>query len=347
MKKVIGKIIYTALFLACFVFLFAIFIKVFHFKFGKALETYKKLPEDTVDVLIVGSSHTYRNISPAVLYDQGGYSAYILGTPSQPLWNSYYMMEEALKTQHPKVIIAEAYKYAAQKEYYDDAITLKAISGMGFSKTLFEDVNASVEDPKARINFVLGFPWYHSRYKELGLADFRSNYNDPFYDAYLGSALINKPEAHDVPVGVGEIKEVRSMSEKHKIYLDKMVDLAKKNDCELVFVIVPFYEKYQDMQPYYNWLKQYAEENGVEYLNFFELQDAPQLDGTTDFARGNHLSRYGAEKVSVYLAEYLKQKYSLDDHRGDEKYQRWQRNLELYKAGPQEGVAEEGDANVQ
>lgn len=347
MKNVIGKIIYLVLFLVCFAALFGMFIKVFHFKYGKSLELYKKLPEDTVDVLVVGSSHAYRNIVPAVMYEQEGYSAYVLGSPAQPAWNTYYVLKEALKTQRPKLIIFEGYKLATQEDHLDDSITMKAISGMSFSKDLIDAVNVSVEDPKRRLNFILGFPWYHSRYKELGLSDFRSNYNNPLYDNYLGSALYNEPEVHDVPQGIGDITEVTPMTDKTITYLDKICDLVRENNCQLLFVITPYYNTAHEKQPYFNWLSQYAKKQNVNYINFFQLGDEVQLNGQTDYAYGNHLSRYGAEKITSYLIQYMKKEYKLDDHRGDANYERWQKNVEYFHQEVQTVPNSENEGGVE
>lgn len=36
--------------------------------------------------------------------------------------------------------------------------------------------------------------------------------------------------------------------------------------------------------------------------------------------KGDHLNASGAERVSIYLAAYLKENYDLPDHRGEEAY---------------------------
>ena len=39
-----------------------------------------------------------------------------------------------------------------------------------------------------------------------------------------------------------------------------------------------------------------------------------------DRDKGDHLNASGAERVSIYLAAYLKENYDLPDHRGEEAY---------------------------
>ena len=53
------------------------------------------------------------------------------------------------------------------------------------------------------------------------------------------------------------------------------------------------------------------------------------LDDRRDFSVTSHLSLTGAEKMSMYLNDYINARWTLPDHRGDERYAVWDRNLEL------------------
>ena len=68
-------------------------------------------------------------------------------------------------------------------------------------------------------------------------------------------------------------------------------------------------------------------ENNIEEISSVSTTDWDK--DTQD--EGNHLNIYGAEKVGKYIATYLKNNYNLDDHRNDEKYQKWNDELENYK----------------
>ena len=64
-------------------------------------------PSDTIDVLFVGSSHTYCGINPNVLWRGEGIAAYNFTSGGQPLWTSYYYINEALKSQKPSLIVLD------------------------------------------------------------------------------------------------------------------------------------------------------------------------------------------------------------------------------------------------
>ena len=179
--------------------LFCVFFRVFRFKNAKSLEQYYTLPRNSVDVLFIGSSHAYRNIDPAVLYEEQGISAYVLGSPSQPIWNTYYYLNEALGTQSPRVVFIECYEVRNQ-EYSDDATALKATMGLRLSRNYLEAVYASIQDKSMFADFALQFPWFHARYEELDWKrDVLPYYGDPYYRDYLGFVYYTEPKKALLP----------------------------------------------------------------------------------------------------------------------------------------------------
>ena len=92
-------------------------------------------------------------------------------------------------------------------------------------------------------------------------------------------------------------------------------------------MITPFTETARGKQPYYNALAEYAEERNIAFLNCNLVYDKIGLDPKTDFSTGRHLSKTGAEKATYYLVHYIRQNFDLEDHRGDNKYNRWEQNM--------------------
>ncbi len=326
-----NKPVRIIVFLAIFVLLFAVFVQVFHFKYGKLIEQFYTLPKDSVDVLIVGSSHAYRNLDPNVFYEESGITSYIIGSPGQRIWNAYYYLREALKTQKPKVVVLECYIVNSRKDYSDSATAIKAAVGMKMSPEYFDQLNVSVEDKDRLIDYYLMFPWYHSRYKELKKEDVLPYYGNDYYRNFLGYRPIVNTRETELPEGIDEITEIKEMSEKIVLYLDKICDLSREYGFELLFMITPYCNKAAEKQPYYNALAQYALKQNVPLIEGNRLYQVLQMDGKTDFEPGDHLSLSGAVKVSKYLNDYLKSHYDLADHRGDSYYQRWDRNSEYMR----------------
>ncbi|MCR5338523.1 MAG: hypothetical protein K6E75_08190 [Lachnospiraceae bacterium] len=323
------------LFLSIFGILFAEFLHAFSFHYDERIKSFYQLKKGTADVVFLGCSHTYRNIDPSVLWEKYGYTGYDLGSPAQWTSLSYYQMKEAIKAQHPKVIVYEAYKCYHQKEYPEEAVTVKAVSGIRDLQNKWQAITANVEDPDQRIYYFLEFPWFHSRYEELKAADFAPAKKEELSDCYLGY----DPYFASVPTdmdGAAEVTEVKPLSDKTLYYLDEMRRLAAENDCEFMLLLTPYKLDFSKKQPYYNALEQYARENNVPFFNMDYMFDEIGLDEETDIGRSRHLSLSGAYKVTEYLADYMHEHYDLTDHRGQKGYERWEENAALlgeYRSG--------------
>ena len=76
-----------------------------------------KQPKNKIDVLFLGSSHVHCNVDTKVLWDKYGMAAYLLTGAEQPLWNNYFLLKEALKTQKPKLIVLDMF---CPSRFYDD-----------------------------------------------------------------------------------------------------------------------------------------------------------------------------------------------------------------------------------
>jgi hypothetical protein len=117
MKKKFLKIVS---FLLVFALTITAYMTALDFKYLDSVfkfDAFYELPENSVDVLVLGSSHAYQGINTSVLWNEYGYSAFNLCGAAQPIWNTYYYLEEALKTQTPKVIILDIYSMHYSTEY--------------------------------------------------------------------------------------------------------------------------------------------------------------------------------------------------------------------------------------
>lgn len=106
MKNFFGKFFKTVAFLACLVVLFYLVSCIFGFKYEDGITTidhFYDLPQDTVDVLLLGSSHMGMNVDPSLLWDLRGIAAYNCWGSMQQPWNTYYYLKECLKYQTPKL----------------------------------------------------------------------------------------------------------------------------------------------------------------------------------------------------------------------------------------------------
>ncbi len=293
------------------------------------MELFYEQEPGTIDVMFYGSSHTYSDINPAVLWDQEGISSYDLAGSLQPLWNTYYYMKESLKYQRPKVMVVELVRAIESRDYIEEARTVTNTFGMKFSKEKIEAIRVST--PDNLIPYLLGYPVYHSRYAELSRADFAAYQGDPHGKASKGYYPLYVTKAYDSMPDMSEVTESSDLSPKSEEYLRKIIALAKEEDIPLVFMISPYQGIVESEQMIFNRCGEIAAEEGIPFLDFNQMYDELDLDPQTDMAEASHLNYRGTKKLSSYLASWLSEHYSLPDHRGDEQYAGWEENAADWK----------------
>ena len=325
-KKVMKNITKVVSFLMICILTFSVLDGILKFKYTdgtKPINTFYEQEEDTVDVLILGSSHAFTNFLPKVLWDDYGYSSYIFSASVQPVWNSYFYLEEALKTQTPKAIVFEGYRLVEKSDYVSAQTAIKSTYGMKFSSTKIKALAESFRLSDF-LEYTFQFGNYHSRYNELGKPDFKEFYNDPYYRYYKGEVyqLRTYDSAKRVDVSKYDQAE-KKLSEKTEKYYVKMIELAKEHNIPFITIIAP-YNIPEREYGYYKYAEKIAAEHDVPFININEDYDSINLDFKTDFSDATHLNHAGAKKLSVYLGDYLKQNYDIPDRRNDDKYESWQ-----------------------
>lgn len=98
----IKQCIHTILFLVLFVVLLRFATYVLRDKSGaEYIYNFRDEPKNSIDVILLGSSHMYRTIQPMELWNDYGIASYNLGSSEQSLPLSYYLLKEAIRKQKP------------------------------------------------------------------------------------------------------------------------------------------------------------------------------------------------------------------------------------------------------
>lgn len=266
------------------------------------------------DVLMVGDCEVYENLSPIKMWEDYGITSYIRGSAQQLIWQSYAMLEDALRYEKPKVVVFNvlAMKYdQPQKETYNRM----TLDGMRWSKTKIDAINASMCEGESFLSYVFPLLRYHSRWSDLDSDDVRYMFDSKKISHNGYYMRVDEKAAEDIPKG--KALNNYTFGENAYKYLDKMVKLCKENDIKLVLIKAP------SLYPYWyeEWERQmedYAKKNEVEYINFLKCKEQVGLDFKKDtYDGGLHLNLSGAEKLSTYFGNWLKQTYGLEDHRKD------------------------------
>lgn len=296
--------------------------------------------EKNHDVIFIGDCEVYENFSPKVLWEEYGINSYIRGSAQQLIWQSYYLLEDTLRYEKPDVVIFNvlSMKYdEPQKEAYN-RMTLE---GMKWSASKVKSIQASMTEQEEFMDYVFPILRYHSRWSELGSEDVKYMFGKETVSHNGYYMRVDVKPAENVPEG--NILADYQFGENAYDYLDKMTQLCKENDIELVLIKAP------SLYPYWydEWetqIEEYAEENDLKYINFLNLIEETGLDFSKDtYDGGLHLNLSGAEKITEYLGEFLRNEYELPDHRSEKELQEiWDQKIILYEREKERQYAELG-----
>ncbi len=151
--------------------------------YGSDVLNFYKQPRDTIDMIVLGSSHAYTSLNPYLIESKTNLKTYDFCTQQQPLWITYYYLKEALKYQHPKYIVLEAHMaVVGNNDYAEEQVNRDAIDKMKFSTNKIDVIKNSVENKDDRVSYYLNIIKYHSRYKELNKIDIKT--------AFLGYLIL-------------------------------------------------------------------------------------------------------------------------------------------------------------
>lgn len=299
-----------------------------------------KEPKNSLDVVFMGNSDVYRGISPITLWDEYGIASYNYVSAGQRMWTAYYMMVECLKYQTPDLIVLNM-DSAFNESPSSESNYRKVFDNMKLSKNKITAITDPVYKNKNADLIGYLFPLYrfHSRWSELETRDFsRAFENNRF--AYKGLDLIttSKPYTKGNYMERDHSKEV--IGEKCSKYLNKMIDLCKEKNIELLLIEVPSADSWsQDLS---DKTAEFAKEHDLEFIDLNLELDEIGLDWKTDTVdEGDHLNVYGAEKVSKYLGNILKEKYNIPNRKEDAKYANWYEDSKIYHADKEKLAQEE------
>ena len=265
-------------------------------------------------VLFIGDCEVYESFSPVTLFNEFGATSYIRGSAQQLMWQSYYLLREALKAETPRVVVLSicSLRYGEPQNEAYDRMTL---DGMRISREKFEAVRASLRPGESELSYYLPLLRYHDRIFGLTGEDFRYLLRGPelTYNGYL-------MRTESVPytwLPQAPVLRDPAFGEKPVAYLDGIVDLCREKGIALVLVKSPclYPAWYGEWDA---WLEDYAAANGVDYVNAIPLMDRMGIDLDTDtYDGGIHLNVWGAEKYTRWLGAYLAERGLVEDRRQD------------------------------
>jgi len=270
---------------------------------------------DSIDVLVLGTSLAYSGVNTNVLWAEYGIASYDLCSAEQPYWNSFYYLEETLKTQSPKLIVLDAKAASYPEDYTKRGRTVLNTYGIRSLCTRVRAITASTA-PEDRLSFLLAFPEIHGNYAGLGGDALRMPAEATAeWKGFIG---MEEHESHTRPSLVWT-DTARPINARQQEYLEAIFDLAQTNGIPVLIVAFP-YPDYASDHMFCNALWRIADRYGVPHLNYNDPAMRFGLAYTTDFADWQHLNTKGSVTFSRKLGADIQERFNIPDRRGDPAY---------------------------
>lgn len=295
-------------------------------------------PEDSLDVLYLGSSYMRNGISPLEIWHDYGITGYArVGSQQAPIV-SYYLLKEAFQTQSPKVVVYEASflinTQTSEANNYDlrENRIREAIDFMKLSPTKIELAGEIVAHSSlSYADLLIPVYRYHERWTDLGEIDFQRLGAVPYaYKGQYPALTISSYEIREGYMEDGSCDEPAALDATTAYYVDRMQELCREHDAELILVHMPN-TIWDDNR--YQIISEYARTRELIYLDYStdRLRLETGFNSKTDSGDGGaHLNISGAGKISRHLGRYLKEQFQLKDKREDAEYAGWHEDYAVY-----------------
>lgn len=307
--------------------------------------------KNSIDIIISGSSHAGRAIIPMELYEKYQIKSYNLSTSIQPIEATYYTLQEALKTQKPKIFILDVSNlfYEISPEACWKSVLDELPIGRNkllLSQEYLNNVQTSTE---SIFNLLFPLLQYHTRWKEISKQDFDIFNNNQIYFGkgatidsviwggrsvdemnYITNEMLKNTEKIEYEYIGSKIIETREedflystkIPEKNLNWLLRIKDICDKNNIQLLAIKVPVVY-WPQVNPSawtnekYKRIRSLCNKYGIPYFDI--LYDANiNIDYEKDSHDGGiHLNLYGGQKISACLGDYLINQYDLSNESND------------------------------
>ncbi|NLD20421.1 MAG: hypothetical protein GX663_09315 [Clostridiales bacterium] len=296
--------------------------------------TFYEIPENSIDVLIAGTSTTLTGLAPLKLYEDTQIMSYSRCNSYQAPQITYLNVKEALHYQKPKVVICSVKSLFWTYHSVDEMQPAGIYIGMDYKKLSFDKVKIGMALAKGSNNYSLSelvFPLvrYHSKWE----TSFENIVSEPKekWDSYRGHdpkyicmEIVDKSEEN-----MNDTKAVM-LSDKSIDWYKKISNLCKKNNIKLLLVEMP---NVNWTMGKHNAVVKVADNLDANFLdyNYNDILQKCEIKFNEDFLDGGHLNTRGSIKATDYLGKYIQSKYKLDANRtsGEAKSQ-FEKDLQVF-----------------
>lgn len=288
-------------------------------------EIFNQLEKNSIDVCYIGTSNSDVAINPDIIDEAAGCSSFNYSVTGLRIEYLYYRLIDLLKTQKPDLLVIDTTTFIPIERDTIDLLLRWTFNPLPFSINKLKGINDFVylED---RLHYLSSYS-YHSRIFELKSEDWEKAFN--LYDYQV--------ESSDLKIGangwrnlgtesmvreddyfltdLSTVTEERSITAEQKEYLDKILEITRENNMQILFITVPYKEtqnfKAIENTKVNNYLRKNYTSDDIKFLDMNTMYKELGFD-YKDMIDEGHVNIKGSEIVSNYLAGYISSNYNFD-----------------------------------
>jgi hypothetical protein len=256
-------------------------------------------PDNSIDVLAIGTSDIYSGIMPLEWWNSYGYAGYAWGEPAQRVSETVNYLNRIYRRQSPRVVLLE-------------------VGNLFRDTTDAQNLDCMVKAQIARVFPVVTF------HRNLAPSKF-ANWGAQKHSVTKGYLLRRGTvQTGDVEEYMKPDSAASPINFLNRIELRKCIEICRSHGSQVVLLAMPDFAGWDSKK--HNAVSELAEQNDVTFLDLNEDMKT-QINWNRDSADGgSHLNYKGAVKATAYLGEYLSENFTLPDRRSDSAYQQWDRD---------------------
>lgn len=347
MKRSGITIIKVLVFIIGFCFLFLQIQKVLHYHWVEKEDIYstniylKTQPSDSFDVVFFGTSELKTAVFPGAIYQETGVTSFNYAVTNKSAMTVYYQLEYLLRYQKPKVVCCD---FSA---LYDDCmpgdretIYRKMVDTMPDRDIKWEMIQSicDMDEQQSMLTYIFPMLRYHSIWNELTEVNFQKDYvyNEEFPGYGYGCSLIEGEYSGNATELTPDMwiaePTGEQLSEVSVEWYDKFITLCHANDIKVVAIYPPAFGFAQTKEETWDTTLEYLEARGVDIIDYNNYDAVMEFafDLEEDYLDATHMKYKGSLKVSKHLANVLKERYNLPDHRTEETDTVWQQQWQAF-----------------
>ena len=296
--------------------------------------------KNTVDVVFIGASEVYCDFAPGYAYGRYGFTSYPFVTQGSTARNFTTAIKEAVRTQHPKLIVIEINGALYDEAHYDkEAYARYFIDSVPFNGNKISYIQDNIAENK--LEYYLPIIKYHGNWKQipLGLHWNVSALGDDLrgYSLLKGvktktdTVKIERSSLYNLRPGVEEDR--CELLEEARADLAGVLEYCKQENIRVLFVRFPHAVTEEEAVRFGRAATagDLIREYGFDYVSFDFLFDDIGLDSETDFYNPEHLNIYGQKKFTDYFSRFLMENYGIGKSKLDKKTAaRWDKCAAYY-----------------